>query len=256
METYRVNEDQGAGKLCYTSNSNRATIQIVTRDKTALGEFYQLVGSYDHTCDYVPVNKTISFDGSEPSQCVEILIVNDELTEGVESFAVDVMTGNVLLSSTNVIISGNSECIRTCLIENCTMHYVILWQVQVEDKGRPRREIGRKEKSREPVRLLTRSLLSYSEQTESPFSQWHYVTFTVDGVQYNCAEHDAPLNNSPRETRPLRMRMCVARRRGCGLLYRACAVLFLAPKTMKGTKVLTLGAGREVLPHNMAVTKM
>lgn len=23
---------------------------------------------------------------------------------------------------------------------------------------------------------------------ESPFSQWHYVTFTVDGVQYNCAE--------------------------------------------------------------------
>ena len=25
---------------------------------------------------------------------------------------------------------------------------------------------------------------------------------------------------------------------------------------MKGTKVLTLGAGREVLPHNMAVTKM
>ena len=28
------------------------------------------------------------------------------------------------------------------------------------------------------------------------------------------------------------------------------------PKIMKGTKVLTLGAGREVLPHNMAVTKM
>ena len=25
---------------------------------------------------------------------------------------------------------------------------------------------------------------------------------------------------------------------------------------MKGTKVLTLGAGREILPHNMAVTKM
>ena len=77
--------------------------------------------------DYVPVNKTISLDGSEPSQCVEILIVNDELTEGDESFAVDVMTGNVLLSSTNVIISGNSECIniRTCLIENRTMHYVL-----------------------------------------------------------------------------------------------------------------------------------
>ena len=25
---------------------------------------------------------------------------------------------------------------------------------------------------------------------------------------------------------------------------------------MKGTKVLTLGAGREILPHNTAVTKM
>ena len=50
METYRVNEDQGAGKLCYTSNSRRATIQIVMHDTTALGEFYQLVGSY--TCIY------------------------------------------------------------------------------------------------------------------------------------------------------------------------------------------------------------
>ena len=27
------------------------------------------------------------------------------------------------------------------------------------------------------------------------------------------------------------------------------------PSYMKGTKVLTLGAGREVLPHNVAVTK-
>ena len=30
----------------------------------------------------------------------------------------------------------------------------------------------------------------------------------------------------------------------------------LSALEMKGTKVLTLGAGREVLPHNMAVTKM
>ena len=30
----------------------------------------------------------------------------------------------------------------------------------------------------------------------------------------------------------------------------------LTLEEMKGTKVLTLGAGREVLPHNMAVTKM
>ena len=32
-------------------------------------------------------------------------------------------------------------------------------------------------------------------------------------------------------------------------------VLFLLLLVMKGTKVLTLGAGREVLPHNVAVTK-
>ena len=34
-------------------------------------------------------------------------------------------------------------------------------------------------------------------------------------------------------------------------MYRARAVCTVE---MKGTKVLTLGAGREVLPHNMAVT--
>ena len=31
---------------------------------------------------------------------------------------------------------------------------------------------------------------------------------------------------------------------------------FVVTRLMKGTKALTLGAGREVLPHNMAVTKM
>ena len=37
----------------------------------------------------------------------------------------------------------------------------------------------------------------------------------------------------------------------------ACKVFIVCTTTiMKGTKVLTLGAGREVLPHNMAVTKM
>ena len=33
-------------------------------------------------------------------------------------------------------------------------------------------------------------------------------------------------------------------------------IAIVLTSTMKGTKVLTLGAGREVLPHNMAVTKM
>ena len=45
-------------------------------------------------------------------------------------------------------------------------------------------------------------------------------------------------------------RMCVY----VGCVYRPTdnAIIYI----MKGTKVLTLGAGREVLPHNMAVTKM
>ena len=47
-------------------------------------------------------------------------------------------------------------------------------------------------------------------------------------------------------------------RRQSPILFRVLAVPKLHTLTckMKGTKVLTLGAGREVLPHNMAVTKM
>ena len=33
------------------------------------------------------------------------------------------------------------------------------------------------------------------------------------------------------------------------------SIAFYSTILMKGTKVLTLGAGREVLPHNVAVTK-
>ena len=36
------------------------------------------------------------------------------------------------------------------------------------------------------------------------------------------------------------------------IIIQSCCIAML----MKGTKVLTLGAGREILPHNMAVTKM
>lgn len=71
---------------------------------------------------------------------------------------------------------------------------------------------------------------------ESPFSQWHYVTFTVDGVQYNCAEQymmhqkagkQLAAGDTPYAHARIYMRMYVARRRGCGLLYRACACIQL-----------------------------
>ena len=59
--------------------------------------------------DYVPVNKTVSFE-SEQRQCVSIQIINDELTEGEERFKVVLMKDGEILSSACVIISSNSEC--------------------------------------------------------------------------------------------------------------------------------------------------
>ena len=58
--------------------------------------------------DYVPVNKTVSFE-SDLSQCVDILIVNDELIEVNESFTVNLMSGNEIVSSTRIIITSNSK---------------------------------------------------------------------------------------------------------------------------------------------------
>ena len=58
--------------------------------------------------DYVPVNKTVSFSGSQV-HCVNIQIVNDELTETDESFYVEVMVESRKLVSLLVIISSNSE---------------------------------------------------------------------------------------------------------------------------------------------------
>ena len=37
METYRTTE--GTKRICFNSNSASATVQIVTHDKTAIGEF-------------------------------------------------------------------------------------------------------------------------------------------------------------------------------------------------------------------------
>ena len=46
---------------------------------------------------------------NEQSQWVDIQIINDELAEGDESLRVDVLIGNVTVSSTNIIIASNSE---------------------------------------------------------------------------------------------------------------------------------------------------
>ena len=66
--------------------------------------FYFTSGNFD----YVPVNKTVSFE-SELSQCVDILIVNDDLTEADESFIVNLLSGSDVVSSAHVIISSNSK---------------------------------------------------------------------------------------------------------------------------------------------------
>jgi hypothetical protein len=99
MEVYIVMETQKERKICFTAS--KAThlmmpLEIVTHDGTAIGNF-----------DYVPVNETVSFE-NELSQCVDILIVNDELVEGNESFTVDLMRGNETVSSVHVIISSDT----------------------------------------------------------------------------------------------------------------------------------------------------
>ena len=64
---------------------------------------------YSGYFDYVPVNETVVFE-SRQSRWIEIQIVQDELAEGDENFTVDVLIGNKTLSSTNIIITRNSEC--------------------------------------------------------------------------------------------------------------------------------------------------
>ena len=59
--------------------------------------------------DYVPVNKTVSFNGSQV-HCVNIQIVNDELTENDERFYVQVVVESRQLLSLQVIISHKGEC--------------------------------------------------------------------------------------------------------------------------------------------------
>ena len=117
-----VMETQKASNICFTSHfsTNNISVQIVTRDETAIGMFnnysYDVmymyvisipISSLGHF-DYVPVNKTVSFHGRQV-HCVNIQIVNDELTENDERFYVEVMVESRKLVSLLVIISQDSK---------------------------------------------------------------------------------------------------------------------------------------------------
>ena len=125
MKVYTVMETQKERKICFTASNATylmMPLEIVTHDGTAIGKFnsqfiLQIVSLYcmnycisftSGNFDFVPVNETVSFK-NELSQCVDILIVNDELVEGNESFTVDLMSGNETVSSIHVIISSDSK---------------------------------------------------------------------------------------------------------------------------------------------------
>ena len=57
--------------------------------------------------DYVAANKVVLFEHQQV-QCIDIQILSDDLTENQEIFAVDLMNGKDILSSTIVIIRKNS----------------------------------------------------------------------------------------------------------------------------------------------------
>ena len=121
MNTYTVTETQEHEDVCFHKlDGIAAQFRIVTYDVTAIGKFKDIVhknckyslflsGSFD----YVPVNKTVSFS-SDQLQCVSVSVVSDELSEGQESFTVNLISGGVVVSSALVIISSNSEFENEC----------------------------------------------------------------------------------------------------------------------------------------------
>ena len=70
--------------------------------------------------DYVGVDETVSFDKADRlSQCVNISIVSDGLTENDESFVVRILNGTFILTTATVIIRNNSkkfENVITCTV--------------------------------------------------------------------------------------------------------------------------------------------
>jgi hypothetical protein len=103
MEEKLLEESRESEKVFFTSRiSADITAQIATRDGTAIGNF-----------DYIPISETVVFE-NEQSQWVDIQIINDELAEGDESLRVDVLIGNVTVSSTNIIIASNTGSRLPC----------------------------------------------------------------------------------------------------------------------------------------------
>ena len=71
--------------------------------------------------DYVPVEKIVSFQQGQLTQCVNITILSDNLSEGAETFSVFVFNSSSFHVTMAVVwIMNNSECI----IVRCYSAYV------------------------------------------------------------------------------------------------------------------------------------
>ena len=84
--------------------------------------------------DYVGVDETVSFDKADRlSQCVNISIVSDGLTENDESFVVRILNGTFILTTATVIIRNNSKKFENVI--TCTVIVLYLgcsWQCSVQ----------------------------------------------------------------------------------------------------------------------------
>ena len=58
--------------------------------------------------DYVTANEEVSFE-NEQVQCVDIQILNDQLTETLEAFRVNLKNGLDILSNTVVVIRSSNS---------------------------------------------------------------------------------------------------------------------------------------------------
>ena len=97
ISVFRLLHEMRLLLVCLTTSYDVIYMYVIVIPISSSGHF-----------DYVPVNKTVSFHGSQV-HCVNIQIVNDELTETDESFYVEVMVESRKLVSLLVVIFSNSE---------------------------------------------------------------------------------------------------------------------------------------------------
>ena len=116
ISVFRLLHEMRLLLVCLTTSYDVIYMYVISIPISSSGHF-----------DYVPVNKTVSFHGSQV-HCVNIQIVHDELTETEESFYVEVMVESRKLVSLLVIISSNSEYNKV----TCDTHlYTVLISVYV-----------------------------------------------------------------------------------------------------------------------------